>query len=311
MLAKVDARKSDPRKAPRETRDPRHDAADAVRRYAAAKSRQDVAGALAVCTDDFVLDTVGFGIRGVGRETVAAQLGIFFTTFPDYAVTIDGEAVSDDTTAVTCWGTWRATMRGALGTFAATNAACAVPFVCVCEIRDGRLAAERFFFDVAALCEQLNLPVAAVVAELRAFRDVQGASSAAGSPYAGGIAPAEFVARFTAAWQQPVDVANLGALLHPDVRLIAPGMPETVGRGPGVEAFRQVFVIVPDFHIDVERWSVSGDAVFLEVTMRGTINGHAVVIPSVDRILLRDGLVVERVAFFDPTPMVTAMNAAA
>ena len=32
--------------------------------------------ALAVCTDDFVLDTVAFGIRGVGRDEVAAQLGL-------------------------------------------------------------------------------------------------------------------------------------------------------------------------------------------------------------------------------------------
>jgi hypothetical protein len=87
-------------------------------------------------------------------------------------------------------------------------------------------------------------------------------------------------------------------------------MPETVGREPGVEAFRQLFVMVPDFHIDVERWSATGDAVFLEVTMRGTVNGHPVVIPSVDRLLLRDGLVVERIAFFDPAPMVAAMNAA-
>ena len=32
-----------------------------VETYAAAKSRQDVAGALAACGDDFVLDTPAFG----------------------------------------------------------------------------------------------------------------------------------------------------------------------------------------------------------------------------------------------------------
>ena len=35
-----------------------------VAEYAAAKSRQDVEGALRVCREDFLLDTVPFGIRG-------------------------------------------------------------------------------------------------------------------------------------------------------------------------------------------------------------------------------------------------------
>src|SRR5438128_746723 len=37
-----------------------------VARYSAAKSRQDVEGALALCHEDFVLDAVPFGIRGAG-----------------------------------------------------------------------------------------------------------------------------------------------------------------------------------------------------------------------------------------------------
>ena len=80
MLAKVTAREHEGREKLTRTNavSTRDGAADVVRRYAAAKSRQDVEGALAVCTDDFILDTVGFGIRGVGRDVVALQLGTFF-----------------------------------------------------------------------------------------------------------------------------------------------------------------------------------------------------------------------------------------
>jgi steroid delta-isomerase-like uncharacterized protein len=141
--------------------------------YAAAKSRQDVEAALALCTEDFVLDTVAFGIRGVGSADVAAQLGLFFATFPDYGVTIEGQAVSEDAAAVICWGTWRATMRGSFGALSATGRACVLPFACVFELAGSRLAAERFFFDLGTMCQQLGLPLDAVAGQLRAFAAVQ------------------------------------------------------------------------------------------------------------------------------------------
>jgi limonene-1,2-epoxide hydrolase len=296
--------------------------------YAAAKSRQDVAGALALCTDDFVLDTVPFGIRGTGAADVAGQLGLFFATFPDYRVTIEGQAVADDGAAVSCWGTWHATMRGALGTFAATQAACTVPFACVFEIAGTRLAAERFFFDLGTLCAQLGLPLDRVTDELRAFAAAHPATPLAAAfwPLPGGPSTsatresgakplrvqdpaADFVARFADFWRPPVDLRVLETLLHPESRLVAPGMPVTVGRDAGIEAFRSVFMLVPDFHIDVVRWRGDGDVIFIETIMRGTMNGHALEIPAVDRITLRDHMVLERVAYFDAAPMQAAMTA--
>src|SRR5256712_5584875 len=90
-----------------------------VAEYAAAKSRRDIDGALRVCREDFLLDTVPFGIRGKGKTEVAAQLRVFFTTFPDYFATLEGQATSEE--VVTAWGTIRATMRGPLGSYAPTG----------------------------------------------------------------------------------------------------------------------------------------------------------------------------------------------
>ncbi len=291
--------------------------------YAAAKSRQDTQAALALCTDDVVLDTVPFGLRGIGRADVASQLDLFFATFPDYRVAIAGQAVAEDGAAVTCWGTWRATMRGPLGTFAATERACGLPFVCVFELAGARLAAERFFFDLGTLCAQLGLPLGAVVAELRAFGAAHPATPAAEAFWTlpgGAAAPraraalrthdpaADFVARFADFWRPPVDLRVLETMLHPETRLVAPGMPTTIGRAAGIEAFRSVFALVPDFHIDVERWCGDGDVVFIETTMHGTVNGHPLMIPGVDRITLRDGMVLERIAYFDPASMTAALT---
>ena len=144
-------------------------AADIVARYAAAKSRQDVDAALALCDEDFVLETVPFGIHGRGKSEVAAQLQMFFTTFPDYEATLEGCVAGGSVVAT--WGTIRATMRGPFGSFAPTGRAFALPFSCVFPLSEGLLAGERFFFDLNAMCEQLGLPVERVAAELRAFRE--------------------------------------------------------------------------------------------------------------------------------------------
>jgi len=273
-----------------------------VAEYAAAKSRQDIDGALRVCREDFVLDTVPFGIRGTGKAEVAAHLCIFFTTFPDYGTTLDGQATGED--VVTAWGTIRATMRGRLGSFAPTGRAFALPFSCVFPLRDGLLAAEHFFFDLNAMCEQLGLPVERVAAELRAFRSEE--RSEAPEDAAGA-----FVAKFREFWRPPVDPERLGTVLHDDGRLESPGLPATVGLDAGKEAFRNLFALMPDFRAESERWSAAGDALFLELTLRANVGGQEVRVPAVDRFLLRDGKAVERVSFFDPRPFLEALRVAA
>ena len=273
-----------------------------VAEYAAAKSRQDVEGALRVCQEDFLLDTVPFGIRGKGKTEVAAQLRIFFTTFPDYAATLEGQAASE--VDVTAWGTIRATMHGPLGSFAPTGRAFALPFSCVFPLRDGLLAGERFFFDLNAMCEQLGLPVERVAAELRTFRGEEPSEAPEEKARA-------FVAKFRDFWRPPLDPERLGELLHPDGRLQTPGMPATVGLEAGKEAFRNLFELMPNLRAELERWSAAGDTVFLEITLRANVGGQELRVPAVDRFLLRDGKAVERVSFFDPSPFLQALGAAA
>jgi hypothetical protein len=118
---------------------------------------------------------------------------------------------------------------------------------------------------------------------------------------------AHFVEKFTAAWARPT-VERLGALMHPEVRLRAPLMSPTNGLAASCEEMRRLLLLWPDVRIEVERWSATGDLVFIEITMHATVAGRPTRIPAIDRILLRDGLVLERVSYVaDPLPLLTAM----
>jgi ketosteroid isomerase-like protein len=273
-------------------------ALDAVARYAAAKSRQDIAAALACCTDDFVLETIPFGTRANGTAEAALQLGVFFAAFPDYRVTVDGQAAGPD--AVAAWGTVRATMRGPFGSFAPTGRAFALPFACVFPLRAGLLAGERFFFDLDAMCEQLGLSTSAVTAELRALRGESPRPDDA----------ADFVARFAEFWRPPVRLERVANLLHPDARLITPGLPDVLGVDGAIASFEQVFALVPDFSVEPLAWRGDREMVFIELRLTGTVGGQRLSIPAIDRFLLRDGKATERVSFFDRSQFAAAVEAA-
>ena len=139
-------------------------AASVVRCYGAAKSEQDIGAALAVCTDDFVIETDAFGITSRDRADTAAQLELFFYTFPDYAVEIDG--MTGDGAAQVCWGTASMTFSAPVGDIAPTGRSVRLPFLSLFEITGGRIRRERFVFDLATLCRGIGVETAAMEAAL-------------------------------------------------------------------------------------------------------------------------------------------------
>lgn len=139
--------------------------------YGAAKSEQDIGAALSLCSEDFALETVSFGIEARNRKEAELQLGAFFRAFPDYGVRLDGFATGDS--VATCWGTARLTLAGEWLGRAPTGRTAELPVFCIFDFANGLLARERFFFDAATLCEQTGLPLAELnksLAPLRAAR---------------------------------------------------------------------------------------------------------------------------------------------
>jgi predicted ester cyclase len=142
-----------------------------VEGYAAAKSRADTDTALSLCHPRFTIDTVAFGIRSRDRAETAVHLGAFFSAFPDYGVTVDDMAIGED--SVACWGTARLTLSGEGFGLAPTGKRAEVPFFCAFTFAEGLLASEVFFFDLAAFCDGIGVPLPLMRQTLEHLRAAQ------------------------------------------------------------------------------------------------------------------------------------------
>jgi ketosteroid isomerase-like protein len=123
-----------------------------------------------------------------------------------------------------------------------------------------------------------------------------------------------WVEMFAEGWANPVDADtfcdHFDPWFEPEVRMIQPNLRPTVGRKAFREEFaRPLFDLVPDLHGTVEAWAASGESVYIELRLDGTVSGRAFTMHTCDRIKLRDGKAYERVAYLDPAPLLKAVAA--
>ncbi|OBG96300.1 hypothetical protein A5697_22180 [Mycobacterium sp. E3251] len=109
----------------------------------------------------------------------------------------------------------------------------------------------------------------------------------------------QFVTRFADFWRHP-SPQRLPGLLHPDVVLVQPLAPRTVGLEAAQAQFHRLFCSLPDLTADVDHWSGDNDIVFIEFRLRASFGRDVLEWPSVNRLRLRDGKGVERITYFDP-----------
>jgi steroid delta-isomerase-like uncharacterized protein len=125
-----------------------------------AENRQDLDGAIATYVDDCFYEIVAFGSRAEGKEAVRAVYTATMTGLPESEFVIDGEAFGENT--LVAWGTYRALIGGPFLGQEPTNKRIALPMIVVNSFRDGKMAGERIYFDLATLCEQAGLDLAKV-----------------------------------------------------------------------------------------------------------------------------------------------------
>jgi len=123
---------------------------------------------------------------------------------------------------------------------------------------------------------------------------------------------AEFVEFFADGWRigatQPERFfAHFGGRLTAAAVMIQPL--SRVFRGPqGLRAlFGPLFGVMPDLRGEVVRWGATEDGVLIELALRGTLRGRPVEWTTVDRIILREGVIAERRSYFDPLPLLRAL----
>ncbi|HEY3470542.1 MAG TPA: nuclear transport factor 2 family protein [Amycolatopsis sp.] len=113
------------------------------------------------------------------------------------------------------------------------------------------------------------------------------------------MSDAEFVERFTEAWRR-MDPDAFTPLFRPDVRLVHPLDRNTRGVEEARAFMARTMTLVPDLRYDVQGWASGSGQVLIWGRLHGTLGGGPVEWPLVDRIVLEDGLVAERTAYFDP-----------
>jgi steroid delta-isomerase-like uncharacterized protein len=131
-----------------------------------AEAARDLDAILATFTEDCYLETVPLGLRGEGKEAARAAYEGYFTAFPDLSPDDQGVAFGDDVVVV--WGELRGTSGGVWLGVPPGGGSFAVPFTNVAPFKDGLMAGESIYFDLATLCEQAGLDVSEVRAAAKA-----------------------------------------------------------------------------------------------------------------------------------------------
>ncbi len=111
----------------------------------------------------------------------------------------------------------------------------------------------------------------------------------------------EFVRRFEEAWVDPA--TRFAELFHPEGTLYQQGMERPITKDEIPAHVAAILSLIPDQRIVAQRWAVNGDDVFIEWTASATFRGEAVSWSGASRFTLRDGLVLEEIAYFDTLPL--------
>ena len=114
------------------------------------------------------------------------------------------------------------------------------------------------------------------------------------------------VALFQRGWDHPGAHA-WDELLDPDVELVQPMVPVTRGIDAWDREFARVQALLPDIAGTVHDWAVRGDTLFIHLTLACTVAGKPVSWSLVDKLDVRAGRVVRRVAHFDSAPLALAV----
>jgi hypothetical protein len=103
-------------------------------------------------------------------------------------------------------------------------------------------------------------------------------------------------------WPQLSTARHLGTLLQPQ-------LPPIRGKAAARAEFRRLLCWLPGTSGVVDRTISAPGIAMIEWRLTFPIGRGGTTIPIVDRLLVRDGLVVERAAYFDQTPILLAVGA--
>lgn len=114
--------------------------------------------------------------------------------------------------------------------------------------------------------------------------------------------PERFVANFIDFWNAP-SPQRISEILHPDVVLTQPLASPMRGIAAAEREFRRIWRLLPDLHVQVDRWRGDSEVVFIELRLRAQVGSTLIEWPGIDRFVLREGKAIQRMTYFDPLPV--------
>ncbi len=110
------------------------------------------------------------------------------------------------------------------------------------------------------------------------------------------------MAAFARGWQEPGPGA-WDDLLDEQIVLRQPLLPNLTGRAALNDEYGRLVALVPDLQGQVLSWAATNEALLIEMRLTGTVRGQPLELTLVDKLVLHDGRVTARQAYFDPTPL--------
>ena len=122
-------------------------------------NRRDFDGGAALCAPDVEVVNIATGQTFPGPEGVRRYQQSWATAFPDARVEVTHVIAAEDGAVVefTGRGTHTGPLAGPQGEIPATGRPVEIRFCDVYEIRGGKIARQRTYFDLATLMRQLGL----------------------------------------------------------------------------------------------------------------------------------------------------------
>ena len=114
------------------------------------------------------------------------------------------------------------------------------------------------------------------------------------------------VEAFTAAWAHP-RVEKLVQLLHPDCLLLQPVTKPIRGREAACAEFTKLLGWLADLRGTVDRSAVDADVALVAWRLHFTLGGAPCELRIVDRLVVEDGLIREREAYYDSLALMIAV----
>jgi len=96
-------------------------------------------------------------------------------------------------------------------------------------------------------------------------------------------------------------------LLHPDVRLLQPVTKPIVGREAARAEFARLLAWLPDLRGTVDRTAAHDDTLLIAWRLRFTLGSSPYELRIVDRIVVAQGLIREREAYYDSLALMFAL----